>query len=373
MATTDGGAAVGDGGADDGGTVVGDDGGIAPSDAGGAVDGGGVLPPPDAGPLGAECGASTLGDLADSMDVRTFARLDGTGWSAELIDATAGHNVIQYMTKAVWDARTCQAMLYGGGHLSEMKFLSFVAATNTWTRLPNPDWWCYELGSYGCSTHGYEHNAFISDEGTFLFRVFNSDVIRTYQVTDVPTSTWGTLPQLPDEPARCIATGIEYFPDRREIVYVDCTTQSLAIYHLDAGTWSSAGSSLAMGPYHNVASYNPVHHVVAFGGGNGSGDLHVYDTTGAIRTIRTAPFWVGTGYTADDDRHILTVDPRGGRYLAYASEQGLWEYDVPTDAWGRVDVEIPDNLQVAIPVPSYGVVLFLGRGPEEVWVYKHAG
>ncbi len=96
-----------------------------------------------------------------------------------------------------------------------------------------------------------------------------------------------------------------------------------------------------MGPYHNLSSYNPVHHIMIFGGGNGSQDLYRLDGDGTTARIADPPRTIGIGYDDVGNRSILTVDPASGDYLVYWSADGIYGYDVAADAWSRVDVSVP--------------------------------
>jgi homogentisate 1,2-dioxygenase len=47
-----------------------------------------------------------------------------------------------------------------------------------------------------------------------------------------------------------------------ELVYVDCTNQGLVVSKGGTQDWQTIDGPFAMGPYHDWAVYNPVHHVV---------------------------------------------------------------------------------------------------------------
>jgi hypothetical protein len=94
-------------------------------------------------------------------------------------------------------------------------------------------------------------------------------------------------------------------------------------------------------------------------------------SSGAVSTAASPP---RTFHPSPDDAatlRILTVDPAGGKYLAIAPNGDMFEYDVPGNQWSPLTTKAPQNLQVAIPVTSYGVVLFLSAAPAKVYVYKH--
>jgi N-acetylneuraminic acid mutarotase len=56
--------------------------------------------------------------------------------------------------------------------------------------------------------------------------------------------------------------------------------------------------------------------------------------------------------------------------VAIAPVGDVFEYDAGTDQWTQMKVTAPENLQIAIPVSTYGVVLFLSLEPA-MYVYRH--
>ena len=67
------------------------------------------------------------------------------------------------------------------------------------------------------------------------------------------------------------------------------------------------------------------------------------------------------------------MDPAGGDFLAYRQDGALWTYDIDTDAWTDTGATLPPDLELAVPIADYGVVLFMSGRNNEVVVYKHAG
>ena len=65
--------------------------------------------------------------------------------------------------------------------------------------------------------------------------------------------------------------------------------------------------------------------------------------------------------------------PAGGTRTAEQRRRGgLSTNDLDVDQWSTPDVTLPANLTVAIPISSYGVVMFLSHDPAKVYLYKHA-
>ena len=215
-----------------------------------------------------DCGASLLKDEAAKLSAGSIVELAVSGYDDALIDAGAGHHILQYSDKGVWDPNTCQALFVGGGHLSTVKYIAYSASQNQFFHAANPSWWCDTFAAsnpYSCSTHAYGHNALDPATGRMFFRKFNSATVYAHQVDAAIDQDWTQLPKLPSNAAGCIATGIEYFPETDQLVYVDCEAQSLHTSKGGSGAWQEIQGPFAMGPYHNYAVYNPVHKVVLFG------------------------------------------------------------------------------------------------------------
>jgi hypothetical protein len=320
----------------------------------------------------ADCGGGALADLAASIEPGVFTQLATVGLDPALIDAGGGHHVLEYSDKGVWDPNTCQALFSGGGHLSEMKFIAFSASENTWFRPPNPTWWCPPDpdDAYACATHAYGHNALDPATGTYWFRTFNSAAVHRTAVASPIVGAWDEAPALPADAAGCIATALEYFPELGGLVYVDCAGQTARVLYDGDDAWTTLPGAYPMGPYHNYAVYSAGVGQVLFGAGNGSTALYLLDADGSANQIAAPPRQFHPSPDDPQVFRILTADPISGRFLAYAPAGVLYEYDAVSDTWTQVSDTVPADLQIAIPVSTYGVVLFLTREPS-MWVYRH--
>jgi hypothetical protein len=319
-----------------------------------------------------DCGASELADVAQAMPAG-FTELVGTGLDDDLLDAGGGHHILQYSDKGVWDPNTCQALFIGGGHLAAVKYIAYSASQNVWYQAPNPSWWCDTFlvsNPYECSTHAYGHNALDPATGQLYFRKFNNQDVYTHQVEATLTGVWGNAPALPDG-GSCIATALEFFPERNQLVYVDCSAQGLYTWTPGAGSWETINGPFAMGPYHTYGVYNPVHHVMLFGLGNGSTGLHKLEVGGTVTQVAAPPREFHPSPEDTGTFRIFTVDPVSGDYLAYAPNGDLYAYDVAADSWADTGVTGPPGLQIAIPITSYGVVMFVSQAPAAAFLYKH--
>ncbi|MCA9617916.1 MAG: hypothetical protein KC731_02775 [Myxococcales bacterium] len=363
-----GGATASTGGA---GSAVGG-GGSTSSTGGGGV--GGAGQEGGFGPV-ADCGASVLSDAASQLVAGSFVELSMSGYDSALLDAGSSHHILQYSDKGVWDPNTCQALFVGGGHLSQVKYIAYRGSDNTWFHAPNPSWWCdtsQASNPYDCASHAYGHNALDPATGTLFFRLFNRADIYRHQVDGILDGVWDDAPALPSTPAGCIATALEYFPEMDKLVYVDCAGQDAYVLGPTDGSWQVIDGPFSMGAYHNYAVYNRIEQTVMFGAGNGSGAFHLLRANGSVTPTAVAPHDFHPEAQGSDLK-ILTVDPAGGDYLAYARNGEMWRYDVGTDSWSALSVSAPTDLNVAIPISSYNVVMFLQQAPAKVWLYKHSG
>lgn len=365
------GAGSGDGGAN--GTGGAGDGGAGSGNSG---NGGGATGGSGAGGVGptADCGASLLAAEAAALGVGQFTELAVTGYDDALLDAGGGHHILQYSDKGVWDPNTCQALFVGGGHLTQVKYIAYRGSDNTWFHAPNPSWWCdvdAAANPYECATHAYGHNALNPATGEMFFRKFNSSAVFDHQVEGVLSGAWGQLPPLPSSPSACIATALEYFPEMNKLVYVDCNAGDLYLIGPGDSSWQLVSGPFPMGPYHNYAVYDRIHQVVMFGGGNGSAAMSILHADGTVTPAASAPHTFHPEAQGSDYK-ILTVDPASGDYLAYAPAGEMARYDVTSNTWSSLPVVAPAGLNIAIPIPSYNVVMFLQRAPAKVYLYKHA-
>jgi hypothetical protein len=136
-----------------------------------------------------------------------------------------------------------------------------------------------------------------------------------------------------------------------------------------------------MGNYQTTGIYNPVHHVMLFGGGNNSSnttDLYKLDVTSTITRLNDAPQGMGVMQS------VLTVDPVSGDYLVFFSDGTFWSYDVMTQTWTKqpgsnfFDPVIAGCNSVcgvlAVSISTYGVNMFIvyAPGSSRVYLYKHS-
>lgn len=322
--------------------------------------------------------ASSLGDAAAALSAGQWKVLnkagDGAGFEMSMLTACQPSGcddlILNYADKGLWNPATREIEFLGKGHLAEHKHISYSEATNRWVTRTRPGWACgVEANCWGMG-HGYEHSANNPATGDVYARIMSSGTVFKWTRS---TQSWA---QLPTGPVLEVAIALEYFPEMGGLLMVGTRNGvgEVHIYRESTKSWSQLAGGLAMGPYHNVASYNPVHKVVIFGGGNDSRQLYRMDASGVVTPIANAP--VGVGIL----QSIFTVDPASGKQLLFGSAGGFYEYDVATNRWATLSSSgVPlfastDNriwMRVAVPISTYGVVAFLTDGPQ-VLLYRHS-
>src|SRR5262249_35213067 len=103
-----------------------------------------------------------------------------------------------------------------------------------------------------------------------------------------------------------------YFPERKGLVRVLGGT--IHFFDEEKNAWSLLKDKVAMGPYHNLARYNPVDKSVIFGAGNGSKALHRMDEKGTITPFKESPVLIRISST------VTAVDPVRGDFLVLNME-----------------------------------------------------
>jgi hypothetical protein len=327
--------------------------------------------------------ASTLGDAALKLGPGQWTVLnragDAAGFTYEMITACQPSGcydtILNYADKGLWNPATREIEFLGKGHMAEHKHITYSEANHRWTVRTRPSWACGVADSCYGMGHGYEHSANNPATGDMYARIQSSGTV--YKWTRASQS-WAQLPQAP---VLEIAIALEYFPEMGGLLYVGTRNGAgeVHLYRESTGTWTQLASGLAMGPYHNVASYNPVHKIVVFGGGNGSTQLYKIDASGKVAAIANAP--VGVGIL----QSVFTVDPASGRHLLFGSGGGFYEYDVAANRWTALSTsgvplfrsDDPNRIwmRVAVPISTHGVVAFLAEGGNadtRVLLYRHA-
>lgn len=317
----------------------------------------------------ATVGASALSDAAAQLQPGQWVQLNTQNFNAALLDDGAAYQVLQYTEDMVWDPVTRQLLFVGGGHDSDAEYLSYNEATNTWTRRKpgGGPWAC-------CSSHAYDGNAIIPSSGKLFFHQMAWDQADRLDVVDVPSGTWSRTAPMAQHPGCCV--GLEYFPELGGLVMADGRT-GVQFYDASADRWSMITSSVTFGEYHNFAEYSPVHKVLIFGGGEGSGgsSLSRMDANRQITRLGNAPQQLGTTHA------IVTTDPNSGNFVVFFGSS-TYEFNPMTDTWSRLTMTVPWTSfgeggvwdTVATPISTYGVIAFAkyAGNNSRVYLYRHS-
>lgn len=318
--------------------------------------------------------ATTLSDLAAATQPGEWRTLstdsDGSGFSGNLLAVEPPANILQFADKGMWNPSTRQMLFMGEGHIASMKYISYSEATHRWQEEPKVPWDCTPgcASNFGAIGHAYHHSTINPTNGDIYARRYNSSTVHKYTKA---TNSWSQIPNIPATLPCCAA--LEYFPDMGGLVALGDGT--VLIYRESTGQWSTLGTGLAMGPYHNVAYYNAANRIVLFGGGNGSSDLYKLDSAGHITKLRNAPISFGINVT------INAVDPITGRLLVFRTSSSANEYDPASNTWNQFSPgsapfsgsnPVADTMATAIP--TYGVIMLVRYNGTQsrAYLYKHA-
>src|SRR2546422_2811883 len=327
--------------------------------------------------------STPLGDLATSMAEGSWAELPNTSNITAVLANTGGNSgmILGFSDDAVWDPVSQQLLFIGGDHYASgcPRFVSYTESTNAWRILQEQNPWSSTWSPCGTTPmHGYDHTAIDPVHRKLYHRPYGSLVVRKY---DIPTQLWSDLPAIPSNVmsfSQC-CVGVEWFPERNSLIYASIessTTGAVVEYSETKGQWSPIAGNLAMGSYQNFAKYNPVYHVVLFGGGQGDTHMYKLDSAGLVTGPRAAPIPMGI------QNSIVTVDPVSGKYLIFGNSNNFYVYDVNADTWSLQSGTVPLYTTpanpalfgiVAAPVSTYGVTMFvrcLGANCH-VYLYKH--
>jgi hypothetical protein len=306
--------------------------------------------------------ATELGKLAESMKPGTWAELKTTDFTAELLQVQS-HHILEYTDTAVWDPKSQQVLFVGQGHYSAVKFITYSAANNTWKLMPTPSWWKGDAKTgKGPIGHAYNNNAIDPAKGILYHHQSATRLVHKY---DIARAEWTTLPEIKDA-AIGHGTALAYFPEMKGLVRVLAGT--VHFYNEEKNTWSVLKEKVAMGPYHNIAKYNPVDKSVIFGAGNGSKALHRLDAKGNITKLADAPCIIRISSTS------VTIDPVSGDVLVldWEAKNQFHALDLKKNEWKRLP-DAPITEGVVAAVDTHGVSLILTSKPAKIHLYKHAG
>jgi hypothetical protein len=315
--------------------------------------------------------ATTLSELAEATQPGEWRTLsthnDGSGFSGDLLAVEPPANILQYADKGMWNPNTRQVLFMGEGHNASAKFISYTETTHRWQEEPKPPWDCTP-GCWSGIGHAYHHVTINPANGDIYARSYNSSTVHKYTKAN---DSWSQLPKIPESMPCCAA--LEYFPEMRGLIVVGAGT--VVLFENSSNRWTTLSTGLAMGPYHNVAYYNTVNHVVYFGGGNGSSDLYKLDSSGKVTALRKAPTRFGINVT------INAIDPVTGRLIVFRNSNSAYEYDQFSNTWNEFDPgsapfsgSNPVANMMATSITTHGVIMLVrySDNNSQAYLYRHA-
>jgi hypothetical protein len=181
---------------------------------------------------------------------------------------------------------------------------------------------------------------------------------------DIAADKWTTLPEIKDAAAGH-GTALAWFPERQGLVRI--LGETVHVFDERTNAWSILKEKLAVGPYHNLAKYNPVDASVILGAGNGSRDLFRLDPQENFEPLKEAPFLLRISST------VAAVDPVSGDLLVLNMEDQhkFHALGIKTNQWRQLP-DAPLTEGVAAPIGSHGATMFFSHRPAKVFLYKHA-
>ena len=334
---------------------------------------------------------TAIGTLAESMQPGEWAELT-TNNIGVLAAPGAGstHSIQEYTTGGAWDPVNKVLYFIGSSdpHVADDdgKFVTYTAATNTWTHLPDPSW----FPGPGQVQHSYDHHTFDPTRGTFYYHPFQT---RNIRALDIASGNWSTAPTMNFESDWVVCcSGIEYFPERDSLIWNNLDgggdgRSEILEWRIGANNWTVLSSTPSMGNQHGFSTYNPIYGEIWMGGGiprggrpnNCSNCTYKLDAAGNVTELQQAPF----DLAGIDKFSLITVDPVSGIYLIFTgpfhdtNPNQFWTYDIRNDSWARQDGSnvpvFPVWQSTVVSLPNYGVVMFpkYEAGSSTVWLYKH--
>ncbi len=310
---------------------------------------------------GEDAEQSGLAKLAAALKPGEWAEFKTEGYGPGLLNVQ-NHHILEYTDTAVWNPKSQQVLFVGQGHYSALRFIAYSAATNSWKQLPTPEWWKGdpETGK-GPIGHAYNNNAIDAARGILFHHQSATRLVHRY---DIAADQWTTLPEIKDAAAGH-GTALAWFPERQGLVRI--LGETVHVFDERTNAWSILKEKLAVGPYHNLAKYNPVDASVVLGAGNGSRDLFRLDPQGNFAPLQEAPFLLRISST------VAAVDPASGDLLVLNMEDKhkFHALVIKTNQWRQLP-DAPLTEGVAAPLGSHAVTMFFSHSPSKVFLYKHA-
>jgi len=358
--------------------------------------------------------------LAASMKPGTWAQLQTNNFKdGNELRSRLGGSALEYTDKAgAWNPVTKSVVLLGSSHPSRDSpcpnsrdvFAIYTSSTNTWAnnydsnlRDPCPDF-DDAFAKNGGIGHAYRHNTIDPNTGFFYHREFGTGKVMVYKQSANAWSLGSVIN--PGSKNFQVAGRLAYFPDRNSLVFVDGDwgVWKLSLASGDCyGTWVERASTFGSGKrpqltgfqgynqYNQFNEYSPMCHCLMLGAGNGAGRFWKMSSSGNFTEMSASPFILSTPQSTNGA--VITTDPVTGLFLVWDGNNNAggvaWQYDPSTDIWTKTGINSPifpiggggssegDVTQtIAVPIPDYGVVMFIQAGRASggtIYLYKHTG
>ncbi|MCA9472997.1 MAG: hypothetical protein MRJ96_10845 [Nitrospirales bacterium] len=338
--------------------------------------------------------ASELSDVANSMAPGTWAELKSEGFTQDyvLYPGERQDPSVNYLGEVTWDPTSRKILFIGSGHLVPAIMHFYSESTNTWTR---------DLKIYGVKkglSHGYNHNSISPQHRImgFLYAAASSLRVHRYHID---SNSWSEGATTSNDGGH--AHAMEYFPDRGKWYIADGTYGIIREYDHVSDSWKTHASGKrecfanpgdpTAGYIHSFAAYNPIEHVIIFGGGNTESGGKFYnskawckmDVNGNITLLPPAPAYLQLPHTSIGG--LQTIDPVSGDFLVLTKSDDMYAFDFSENRWRTVNHQAtspgifstPSSNFIygfVVPINTYGVVLYARYtgGNNSTWLYKHA-
>jgi len=327
---------------------------------------------------------SVLGTLAAGMsagqalDAPTIAAglnvHDGIAYPTE---GKANTTTLNWTCKMAWDSVSKRTILYSetagaigqGGIWSVL--LSYDDTTNTWAHIRNP------MGAF--TGHGYDSNAFDQADRVLYKANYGSGIARW------DSANWVALAGI-DTPATSLGPvtggfggvwGTAWFPTMgSQGALVACDSSLGRIYKRpkDTGVWVQIHANATM-VLQTVAHYQPLSDKCVMGGANAGGVLYFVTNDGTVTATSACPQAVQSHASG---QMFLPSPVAAESLLLSPTDTTVYALNHSTGAWssrGAVPALLTSGLFVGVPIPEYGVILFIAHGnagTNKVVLYKPA-
>lgn len=324
--------------------------------------------------------ASVISEAAKNLAPGQWVQFSANNISALYDDVSGGvQHVLPYAERMVWDPVNRRGIMQTSDDPGDKYQVIYDEVTNSFSRTLLQNGRAHQYGALDCDLI-YRVCVNVSGDGGNVWTI-NMETLALTLRDDVPTGF-------------ADVEGGAWFPERGGYLHLDCN--AIHLYNTSTNSWTSSVASYPAGKqttYHSFAMYNPMRHVMIFGGGTGIADncggtqqtskfLMKMDAAGTVTALANTPAAVDLEVV----RMEMTVDPVSGKYLVLLNNNTFWTYEVTTDTWVDItatanvpsqlwDSSDPSQLHtIFMPIPAYGVVMAINCEFQScfTYLYRHA-